>query len=1126
MITCPACGFEAAEDFAFCPKCATKLSVPPSAAEERKVVTTLFCDLVSFTAMSEAADPEDIDALLGEYFARATKVIESHGGTIEKFIGDAMVGVFGVPVAHEDDAERAARAGLRIVEAMEGMVRPDGSPLQARVGINTGEALVRLDVDPLSGRGFLTGDAVNVAARLEAAASPMGVVVGDLTHDLTARVIEYEPLPPVAAKGKAEPVGAWRAVEPLTRTGIDRDRERLSTFVGREAELAYLEALFDKAASSVTPQAVVVVGEPGIGKSRLVRELFGYVDHLDRMVTWRVGRCLSYGEGVTFGPVAEIVKAHAGIRDSDDVPTVEAKLRAVLPDGEDREWFYQRLRALVGLEAPQAAREENFAAWLGFLENVAASEPTVLVFEDLHWADDSLLAFLEHLAMYLAAVPLLIVATARPELLGSGSSFAASARVNRVVLEPLSREDTESLVASLLGEEAARMNPTIVEKAEGNPFFAEQSVRLLADAAAGTVPASVQAVIAARLDGLAPQDKALLSDAAVVGERFWDGALAAMNGSDVAATGERLDRLVAAQFVRRLRSSSLAGQHEFSFVHALTRDVAYGELPRATRARKHAAFATWLEDKTGGRVQDLSDVFAHHYVTALELAEALGDASLRETLVAPSLRYLGLAGTRAMHLDVAAAERSLTRALELAPPDSPERPRLLARWASAVNRAGRYGEAVPALEEAIAALKAAGERRMAAEALIFLSDSLRALAQPEDRDRLLEALALLEAGEPGCELVNALCNYATYEINGGRPQHARKLAERALTTAAQLGLSACGDDAEGSRVYRKALNARGSARCLLGDVGGLQDLRAASEAAIAAGSDPMPLYNEALHICIVEGPHAALATAERFAALSRERAWASGEVDALGLLLDLLSIGGRWDEALAAAPEALEQMEATGDALELIQAKPGLALLRVWRGETDLALSLAEWSLDKARDFQVAVLLSHALIAAAAARAPADPPAARALLEELRGVLDASFAYYNVFELPQMLRSAHEIAGLELAEQLTEWITGGVPTQRCARTYGDALLAEARREHEAAAAGFAAAALAWHDFGVPYEEGQALLGQGRCLVALGRVAEAAPLVEQARAIFSSLGAKPALAESQQILSTARPEESS
>ena len=441
MIVCASCGFEAPDDFAFCPKCGGSLAAPLPAPEERKVVTTLFCDLVGFTAMSEGADPEDVEAVLRTYHQATRKVIESHGGGIEKFIGDAVVGVFGAPAVHEDDAERAVRAGLRILEALEGMKQPDGRPLEARCGVNTGEALVRLDVDPTSGRGFLTGDAVNVAARLQSTASPLSVVVGPLTRELTQRVIAYEELAPVHAKGKSRPVRAWRATAPIARRGLDVGSADLAPFVGREAESAYLAAAFDKLSDQASPQFVLLVGEPGIGKSRLVRQLLEHVDARPAMTTWRQGYCPPYGEDVTYRALAEIVRAHAGILETDDPATVEARLDAVVPSGPEREWLRQRLRALVGLTAPDASREENFTAWTRFFEETAAVRPTVLVFEDLHWADEALLTFLEHVAMHLSSVPLMVLGTARPELFERQPGFASAGRIRRVGLEPLSEGD-------------------------------------------------------------------------------------------------------------------------------------------------------------------------------------------------------------------------------------------------------------------------------------------------------------------------------------------------------------------------------------------------------------------------------------------------------------------------------------------------------------------------------------------------------------------------------------------------------------------------------------------------------------------------------------------------------------
>ncbi len=419
MLTCSNCGHENPDGAKFCMECATPLdaaSVRP-VAEERKVVTALFCDLVGFTATSESADPEDVDKMLAAYFAMARAQIEGHGGVVEKFIGDAVVGVFGVPAAHEDDPERAVRAGLRICEDAEELTSVGGAPLKLRVGINTGEALVRLGIAAASGEGFLSGDSVNTASRIQSVAPEMGVAVGLGTYEATAQVFDYAELEPATLKGKSEPVRIFHAKSPLARFGTDLTRTHDTPFIGREIDLALLKGIFDKTVAAEAPQLVTVVGEPGLGKSRIVAELGVYIDTRPELITWRQGRCLPYGEGITFWALGEILKAHAGILESDPADVATTKLDSVLPEGAERPWFRQRLLPLLGIEANSTAeRQELFTAWRRFLEHIAEQRPTVLVFEDLHWADDAMLAFLEHLAEVAEAVPLLVVGTARPEL--------------------------------------------------------------------------------------------------------------------------------------------------------------------------------------------------------------------------------------------------------------------------------------------------------------------------------------------------------------------------------------------------------------------------------------------------------------------------------------------------------------------------------------------------------------------------------------------------------------------------------------------------------------------------------------------------------------------------------------
>ena len=532
---------------------------PPGSGEERRVVTTLFCDLVGFTAISERNDPELVDVMLRRYYAAARRAIESYGGTVEKYIGDAVVAVFGVPTLHEDDPERAVRAGLRLVDEIDALSGIGGEPVEVRVGVNSGEALVRLHVDPASGEGFLTGDAVNVASRLQSVAPPMAVAVGEATHAATENVFAFDACHPVALKGKSQPLRAWLATASLARTGSEL-RSFTTGFVGREEELATLGELLDPAVEEHRPQLALVVGEPGIGKSRLLAEFARRLDDEPTMVLWRQGRCLPFGSNVTFWALSEIVRSCAGILESDGVARAEARLEAVLPESADRDLLRARLRPLLGLEAEQASREENFAAWRVFLESQAAHGPAVLVVEDLHWADEAMLAFLDDLALNLGKVPLLLLATGRREVLdfaGPGAGFVSSAE--HVVLGPLSGEETAELARSRLGAKSlpTDLQALILERSGGNPLFAEELVRLLEDRgllesrdgrvklkpeADIPMPDSIGALIAARLDLLSAARKGLLGNAAVVGRTFWIGAVAAVGGQETSAAYEGGDR--------------------------------------------------------------------------------------------------------------------------------------------------------------------------------------------------------------------------------------------------------------------------------------------------------------------------------------------------------------------------------------------------------------------------------------------------------------------------------------------------------------------------------------------------------------------------------------------------------
>ncbi len=646
MGVCGGCGQVNPGIARFCLACGAALERPAGAAgEERKTVTVLFCDLVGFTAASDQADPEDVRARIRPYHARLRREVEGFGGTVEKFIGDAVMAVFGAPTAHEDDPERAVRAGLRILEAIADLNEADpGLGLAVRVGVETGEAVIALGAAPELGEGLVTGDVVNTASRLQGAAPVGGVLAGPGTYAATRDVFEYQALEPVALKGKAEPVPVFHAVAPRARLGTDVTRSLATPMVGRQIDLGMLTGAFQKAVQESTVQLVVVAGEPGVGKSRLVAELGSFVDGWPELVRWRQGRCLPYGEGITFWALGEIVKAEAGILESDPPEVAAAKIDAVIPeDAAEGPWLRARLRPLAGLAAPEASREENFAAWRAFVELLAEDRPSVLVVEDLHWADAALLEFLEHLADHLEGVPLLLVGTARPELSDRAPGWASSARnLARVNLAPLASAETAQLISNLLGSAVlpAEVQQAILDRAGGNPLYAEQFVRLLQDqqiltrAGAGwrlepgaeiPVPPGVHGLIAARLDTLPAERKRLLHDAAVVGKVFWAGAVAEMSGHDESEVRAVLHELARTDLVRPARRSSMAGQAEYAFTHALIREVCYGQIPRAGRAQRHQRAAAWIEAMAGDRAADHAEILAAHYTTALDLAQAAND---------------------------------------------------------------------------------------------------------------------------------------------------------------------------------------------------------------------------------------------------------------------------------------------------------------------------------------------------------------------------------------------------------------------------------------------------------------------------------------------------------------------
>ena len=894
-------------------------------------------------------------------------------------------------------------------------------------------------------------------------------------------------------------------------------RTHAAPLVGRELESPLLTGTFERSAQQRSCQLVTVVGEPGVGKSRLCAELFTYVDERPGLVTWRSGRCLPYGDGIAFWALGEVVKSECGILESDSPQEAAAKLESALPqDDPDLPWLRARLAPLVGAGSEPASQEESFTAWRRFLESLAAQKPTVLVFEDLHWADPALLSFLEHLADWSEGVPLLLLCTARPELYEQHPAWAAGLRnATTINLAPLTEDDTARLISALLARAVlpAETQRALLERAGGNPLYAEEFVRLLAErgelVGPEKVPDSVQALIAARLDTLTPERKSLLQAAAVVGQVFWVGALAEMTEGDAREIEQALHELSRKELVRPARTSAMEGEAEYGFWHLLVRDVCYAQIPRAARASHHRAAAAWIERKAGERAEDLADVLAHHYLSALELARAAGQDAEANELKASATHFLALAAERALALDVDRAEQSLSRALSLVPAGHPERAQLLERWAQAAHLQGRLKETRDALEEALAFHREQGESVAAGRVLTALSLVLLTLGDPHANQAIAEALALLEAQAPGPELVDAYARLASQRTANSAYPEAIAAAERALALAAELGLP----------LPARALTNRGWAGVNVGERQGLEDLRRALALALERGDGRLTASQHhylAIAAWLYEGPQAALAVLEEGIDFCERRGLAELALGMASERLRVLAELGRPEQALAEAGPLVERLEAAGSVV-FIEARSQQLRLLTERGVPAQAPA-AEELVTRARESGEPQYYAELATAARLLLAQGRPQEARALLVELEQVPNLRPDPYYASVLPELVRIALAVQQAELGARLVDGVEPRTPLAEHALATCRAQLAEAVEPAEAAGL-YAGAAERWRDFGNVPERAYALLGQGRSLAALDlRVADA-PLRE-ARELFESMGYRPALEECDALLTRA------
>ena len=1063
---------------------------PHNVRQERKTVTVVVLEIAGFGQV----DPEDLDALVAPARARVEDVIRRFGGAVQPLFANAVLGIFGAARAHEDDPERAVRAALAASEVLAAL------SLQVSAAVESGNALVTMAGD----RVDLTGEVLSAANRLHVAASGDEVLVSDAIRRATDDSIDY-----VEHRG-----GAWRAIA-LRRTPVDRRFESSpATFIGREDELAMLEAAFARARRMGRSQLATIVGEPGAGKTRLVRELRSRLEARGEPHAWREGRCLPYGEGVTYWALGEIVKAEAGILETTGADDARALLVAALErlveDADTRAWLVASLAPLVGIAGESEGDPgRSAAAAREFLQRIASRQPLVVVFEDLHWADPALVDFVDDLAARVIG-PMLVVCTTRHEFIDTRPSWAAGARdAVSITLPPLPESDISALLTELLGQAPL---PEAVRRAGGNPLFAHELARRLL--AGGPNPAQlpehIQAVIASRLDAMPTELRETAASAAVVGEVFWPGAIVAIDGLAPAEADRRMRGLVARDVIRPVRRSTVLGTEEYSFLHALVRDAAYERIPRAERARRHLAAADWIEGLAGDRTIDHAEFLAYHCVAALDLIGSSASSEAAAELRARTARFLVLAGDRAMRLDVAAAERFYERALALLDPGHQDRPAVLVRVADAAQEANRLRDAVARYEEALAALEPAGDQLDVARAMNGLARAYWRLGDTKRHDVVLDdAIARLAGLSIGPELVRLWGQKARGLVLDGRASEALPWIDRAASSA---------QPEQAPEVRMRMLMYGDVARLELGQPVTFADTREAIRLGheLGLGYETAVAYaNLADSLAKEEGPAAGLEIVRTAIAFAEQRGLSHMVARARwGVGLQLRVEMGAWDEALAEA-DALQRAE-RGEGLTQLAAvalKEKTEVL-VSRGLIAEAEAIVGDLLPTSRRIGNLQMLAPAL--AAAARFERDRghiSAAIELIEELE-VATRNNAAWRSYVVADAVRVCVNVPDLALAARFVAGTTTVPRRNRGMVLAARGALAEAKRELDEALRLHSEAAELWGSFGHVAEHGQALLGRGRCLVLLGRPGEAPEALGAARAIFAGLGARPLLDETE------------
>ncbi len=906
---CPSCGTPNEPGVRFCGECGVALdpAVRTAPAAERRLVSVLFADLVGFTTLSEGRDPEEVRELLSRYFDVARTLVARYGGTIEKFIGDAVMAVWGTPVAREDDAERSVRAALDLVGAVAALGEEAGAPIRARAGVATGEAAVTLGAE---GQGMVAGDLVNTAARVQSVADPGSVFVSEVTRRASSAAISYADAGSHELKGKAEPLQLARALEvTAARGGSLRSRQLEPPFVGRDREFRLVKELFHGAADDGASRLLTVVGVAGIGKSRLSWEFEKYIDGLAGDVWWHRGRCLAYGDGISYWALAEMVRMRARIVEEEAPGEALAKLRAELaeavPDESERAWVEPRLAHLLALgEAQSFDRQDLFAAWRLFFERLSDLGPVVLVFEDLQWADAALLDFVEHLLDWSRNHPIFVLALTRPELAERRAGWGAAGRGSTTLsLDPLSDGAMRELLARFVPGLPDELSARILERSQGVPLYAVETVRMLLDRgllapdgerfevlgeiADLEVPETLHALVAARIDDLTPEERAVVQDGSVLGKTFTVAGLTALSGRSASELDPLLVSLVRKEVLSVEADPRSPERGQYGFLQDLLQRVAYETLSRADRRARHLAAAEHLE-----RVLDVegAEVAAAHYVDAHRADPSAAEAP---AIRAKAAEALTRAGRRAASLGASEeAGRSLLAAAELVD-DRARQAELYAEAGDAAFSGGRWGDARERLEHAVTLFNEAGLSHTAARVAgqlgwaIWMGGDLAA-----GLERIEEALQVLADEEPDEDLAALIEIHARLLFFVGDIENAGERVERALEIAEALVLPDVLVDA----LNTKHLVVSGRRR--------REEALALIERAVAIGRTREPtraymraLYNLAYQHAALDQQREAIAIDEQALELARRRGDPTEEQMSLGHLSIGNTVLGRFDEA-------------------------------------------------------------------------------------------------------------------------------------------------------------------------------------------------------------------------------------